>query len=93
MASAIVSAGETKAEGEVEKLEYFAKTPDERIHELDEREEDDGKKVSGPPASARDLVAQVLVVEDDPTVNPWTFRMWFIGIGMSVFAGYEVHMI
>jgi hypothetical protein len=37
--------------------------------------------------SARDLVTEVLAVEDDPSVNPWTFRMWFIGLSMSVFAG------
>jgi hypothetical protein len=42
---------------------------------------------SKPPTSARDLVTEVLMVEDDPTVSPWTFRMWFIGIGMSVFGG------
>jgi hypothetical protein len=39
-----------------------------------------------PPTTARDLVAEILLVEDDPTLNPWTFRMWFIGIGISVFA-------
>jgi hypothetical protein len=40
------------------------------------------------PTTARDLVAEILLVEDDPTLNPWTFRMWFIGIGISVFAAY-----
>jgi hypothetical protein len=50
-------------------------------------EQDHGKKYVEPPATARDLVAEILMVEDDPTINPWTFRMWFIGIGMSVFAG------
>lgn len=28
---------------------------------------------------AEDLVTQVLHVEDDPTLNPWTFRMFFLG--------------
>jgi hypothetical protein len=37
--------------------------------------------------NARDLVTEILLVEDDPSLNPWTFRMWFLGIGMSVFAG------
>jgi hypothetical protein len=37
--------------------------------------------------SPRDLVTEVLSLEDDPTLNPWTFRMWFIGIGVSVFGG------
>jgi hypothetical protein len=50
-------------------------------------EQDSGQKHVKPPDTARDLVAEILVVEDDPAVNPWTFRMWFIGIGMSIFAG------
>jgi hypothetical protein len=65
----------------------------------------DGKrKPKAPLATARDLVTEILAVEDDPTAvsnfgaqvvkhfsltpiqNPWTFRMWFIGIGISIFA-------
>jgi hypothetical protein len=38
------------------------------------------------PTTGREIVAEVLRAEDDPTINPWTFRMWFIGIGLSVFA-------
>ena len=37
-------------------------------------------------STARDLVSEVLIVEDDPTLNPWTFRMWFLGICLSIFA-------
>ena len=48
---------------------------------------EDLNKPIRPPATARELVTEILLVEDDPSVNPWTFRMWFIGIGMSVFAG------
>lgn len=29
--------------------------------------------------NAEQLVTNVLSVDDDPTLNPWTFRMWFIG--------------
>jgi hypothetical protein len=36
--------------------------------------------------SPRDLVSEVLVLEDDPSLNPWTFRMWFLGICFSLFA-------
>jgi hypothetical protein len=39
-----------------------------------------------PPATARDLVTEVLSLRDDPSANPWTFRTWFVGIGLSVFA-------
>lgn len=40
-----------------------------------------------PPTTARELVTEILAVEDDPSLNPFTFRMWFLGIGISVFAG------
>jgi hypothetical protein len=29
--------------------------------------------------SAADIVTQVIDLEDDPSLNPWTFRMFFIG--------------
>jgi hypothetical protein len=29
--------------------------------------------------SAEDIVTQVIHVDDDPTMNPWTFRMFFVG--------------
>lgn len=48
------------------------------------REEDSSRR--RPPTTGREIVAEVLRAEDDPTINPWTFRMWFIGIGLSVFA-------
>jgi hypothetical protein len=38
------------------------------------------------PSTAKDLVSQVLALEDDPSLNPWTFRMWFLGICLSIFA-------
>ncbi|CAD0012917.1 unnamed protein product [Aureobasidium pullulans] len=36
--------------------------------------------------TAEDIVNQVLSVEDDPSLNPWTFRMMFLGFGLSIFA-------
>jgi hypothetical protein len=42
---------------------------------------------------ARALVTEILLVEDDASLSPWTFRMWFLGIGMSVFAGYVKHKV
>lgn len=29
--------------------------------------------------TAEDIVTTVIHVDDDPTINPWTFRMFFIG--------------
>ena len=44
--------------------------------------EDDGDehgKVTEPVETAKDLVTQVLHVDDDPTLNPFTFRVFFLG--------------
>jgi hypothetical protein len=27
----------------------------------------------------KDLITEVIHVEDDPSLNPWTFRVWFLG--------------
>ena len=35
----------------------------------------------------RDIATHVITVQDDPTANPWTFRSFFIGIGLSAFGG------
>ncbi|KAJ9474234.1 putative Oligopeptide transporter 1 (putative) [Pseudozyma hubeiensis] len=44
-------------------------------------EPDEGKVVH----NAADIVTQVLSLEDDPSLNPWTFRMWFLGLGLAIF--------
>lgn len=33
--------------------------------------------------TAEDIVTAIIHVEDDPTLNPWTFRMFFIGENKS----------
>ncbi|KAH9040057.1 OPT oligopeptide transporter protein-domain-containing protein [Lactarius pseudohatsudake] len=35
----------------------------------------------------RDLVTHIISVHDDPSLSPWTFRSFFIGIGLSAFGG------
>jgi hypothetical protein len=68
--------------------EYFDSEKREvQVDVAESLEQDPGQKYVKPPDTARDLVAEILMLEDDPAVNPWTFRMWFIGIGMSIFAG------
>lgn len=70
-----------------QQVEYFdPKKGDTQDFESSDHDSDHIKRTK-PPTTARDLVTEILLVEDDPTLNPWTFRMWFIGIGMSVFAG------
>lgn len=35
----------------------------------------------------RDIATHIISVQDDPTLNPWTFRAFVIGIGLSAFGG------
>ncbi|EIM81122.1 OPT oligopeptide transporter [Stereum hirsutum FP-91666 SS1] len=35
----------------------------------------------------RDIATHVISTGDDPTLSPWTFRAFFIGIGLSAFGG------
>jgi OPT oligopeptide transporter protein len=49
--------------------------------------DEEGGDWNAPPETARDLVTEVIHAWDDPTLSPWTFRMWFLGIGLSAFGG------
>jgi hypothetical protein len=83
---------EKNEENTVEHVEFFdSKKGSISVVERQDSESSslssDEKIHTKPPKSALDLVTEILAVEDDPSMNPWTFRLWFIGIGMSVFAG------
>lgn len=34
---------------------------------------------TGPLETAEDIVTHVIGVDDDPSLSPWTFRMFFVG--------------
>ena len=58
-------------------------TPDEPI------DEDGFHVLTAPVETAKDLITQVLHVEDDPSLNPFTFRLFFLGMsGMLSMALY-----
>jgi hypothetical protein len=40
---------------------------------------EDGERYNAPPETATDLITEVLHAQDDPSLNPWTFRTWFLG--------------
>lgn len=43
--------------------------------------ENDGvAHITEPVETAKDLITQVIHVEDDPSLSPWTFRMFFLGM-------------
>lgn len=77
-----------------------ATTVDEHVTKLDTYEDDAEKNAQLPPSApadevdignvvetAEDLVTRVIALEDDPSLNPWTVRMLFLGIGFSIFGG------
>ncbi|KAG1827141.1 OPT oligopeptide transporter protein-domain-containing protein [Suillus subaureus] len=35
----------------------------------------------------QEIATRVISVDDDPSLNPWTFRAFFIGLGLSAFGG------
>jgi hypothetical protein len=37
------------------------------------------KENQGPLEIAEEIITHVIHVDDDPTLSPWTFRMFFIG--------------
>lgn len=62
-------------------------------HATDEKHPDLGLRVdpeslegeTGPLETAEDIVTHVIAVDDDPTLSPWTFRMFFVGEWPSPF--------
>lgn len=40
-------------------------------------------KVTEPVETAKDLVTQVLHIDDDPNLNPYTFRLFFLGRSLT----------
>ncbi|KAF2674475.1 OPT superfamily oligopeptide transporter [Microthyrium microscopicum] len=82
-----------KGGGAIELIEYAEGKGSDSLSDAEKLEtesrtlsHDDDKTYNKPPDTARDLVSEVLMVDDDPSLNPWTFRTWFVGIGISVFA-------
>jgi hypothetical protein len=39
----------------------------------------DEEHFTRPVDSPKDIITEVIHAKDDPTLNPWTFRTWFIG--------------
>ena len=48
-----------------------------------------GEGEIGALETAEDIVTTVIHVDDDPTINPWTFRMFFIGASSHSRAGWK----
>ncbi|KAG1858091.1 OPT oligopeptide transporter protein-domain-containing protein [Suillus subluteus] len=47
----------------------------------------DSDSEEGVLSNERDIATHVISVDDDPSLSPWTFRAFFIGLGLSTFGG------
>jgi hypothetical protein len=47
----------------------------------------DADSEEGVLSDERDILTNVISVDDDATLNPWTIRASFIGLGLSAFGG------
>ena len=62
-------------------FDKIAEGPPGRLLTGDESTESDDEFVRNAPArSATDFITEVIHAKDDPTLNPWTFRTWFVGM-------------
>jgi hypothetical protein len=43
------------------------------------RDENGEEHYTAPPTTAKEIATEVIHAVDDPTLNPWTFRTWFLG--------------
>ncbi|KAH8985991.1 OPT oligopeptide transporter protein-domain-containing protein [Lactarius hatsudake] len=62
-------------------------TPEKDPYSKSDVESTTGSGTTAVLRNERDLVTHVISVHDDPSLNPWTFRAFFIGIGLSTFGG------
>ncbi|KAH9083789.1 OPT oligopeptide transporter protein-domain-containing protein [Lactarius deliciosus] len=65
-------------------------TPEKDPYSKSDVESTTGTDTTAVLRNERDLVTHVISVHDDPSLNPWTFRAFFIGIGLSAFGGVLV---
>ncbi|OQO11666.1 hypothetical protein B0A48_03393 [Cryoendolithus antarcticus] len=54
-------------------------------NELPNYADDEEGHFTKPVETAQDLTTQVLHVDDDPSLSPYTFRVFFLGTGLSIF--------
>lgn len=76
--------GETSKSSELRKLDLENSRDIESGHSDEDSSSgvdagDGFRKVDAPIATAKDLVTNVLHVDDDPNLSPYTFRLLFLG--------------
>ncbi len=69
---------EKRADFETSEMAHYSKT---------DMESTSGDDVTDVLQNERDIVTHIISVHDDPSLSPWTFRSFFIGLGLSAFGG------
>ena len=67
-------------EGMKDNDEHHGKDAEARETEVPAYDGEEGYGQIEVVSDAKDIVTSVLHVEDDPSLNPWTFRMVFLGM-------------
>ena len=65
-----------------DEIPYDAKTD---VEAASNRPNDDASDVV--LRSEREIATHIISVDDDPSLSPWTFRAFFLGLGLSAFGG------
>jgi hypothetical protein len=63
--------------------------PDEKsaFKQVDTESNEDSDSDGMVLRNERDIATHIITVHDDETLNPWTFRAFLLGIGLSAFGG------
>jgi len=61
--------------------------PSEKTLSTSDRSFDSKGNEEGVLSDERDIATNVISVDDDASLNPWTIRAFFIGLGLSAFGG------
>lgn len=74
------SAGSHESMSDKEKDAMGEKVARTTSSEVPQYRDEEGRDDTIHVDTAEDIVTTVIAVEDDPTLNPWTFRVFFIGM-------------
>jgi hypothetical protein len=101
--SSVQNAGiSEKVGGSVDAKDGFEKQKESVVF-IERVDSDSTSSLSNDPESSKakheavetdlQLVTRVLSVDDDPSENPWTFRMWFLGATCCSVVHHEYTLI
>ncbi|RDW70319.1 hypothetical protein BP5796_08716 [Coleophoma crateriformis] len=76
-----ISVGQYPAKGEVDNQIQDVSAGEDEIPA-----EKHGMSAADMVDNMEEIALYAIHTDDDPSLNPWTFRMWFLGLGLSAFS-------